>query len=92
MLTRETFLFFLQNNQGQSYYRKSDGTIDYTNTPTWLPEAPQGWFDQELSFGRNNRYWGLNRSYTQSFTFYNDGADILRYLFYAKKELKNLYS
>ena len=88
MLTRETFLFFLQNNQGQSYYRKNDGTIDYTNTPTWLPEAPQGWFDQELSFGRNNRYWGLNRSYTQSFTFYDDGADILRYLFYAKKGIE----
>ena len=88
MLSKETFLFFLQNGQGQSYYRKPNGVIDYINAPTWLPESPHGWFDQELSFGRNNRYWGLNRSYTQTFTFYNDGADILRYLFYKKKGIE----
>lgn len=88
MLSKETFLFFLQNGQGQSYYRKPNGGIDYINAPTWLPESPHGWFDQELSFGRNNRYWGLNRSYTQTFTFYNDGADILRYLFYKKKGIE----
>ena len=88
MLTKETFLFFLQNGQGQSYYRKSNGVIDYVNAPTWLKEAPDGWFQQELAFGRNSRYWGLNRSYTQSFTFYNDSADILRYLFYKKKGIE----
>uniref|UniRef100_UPI0026329F9D hypothetical protein n=1 Tax=Hydrotalea sp. TaxID=2881279 RepID=UPI0026329F9D len=83
MLTKELFLFFLQNETGQSYYRDKKGNIFYTNTPTWLPEAPKGWYEQELTFGRNNHYWGLNRTYSQSFTFYSDGAEIIRYLFYA---------
>ena len=90
MLSKETFLFFLQNSQGQSYFRKANGVIDYTNTPTWTPEAPHGWFEQELAFGRNVRYWGFNRNYTQSFTFYNDAADILRYLHYKKRGIEEI--
>lgn len=88
-LTRELFLYFLQNRNGQSYYRDATGAVRVTNQPAWLPQAPDGWFDQTLSFARNQHYWGMNRSYSQQYTFYKDGADILRNLIYRKTGLKD---
>lgn len=88
-LTRELFLYFIQNKTGQSYYRNAVGNIAFRNIPTWLPQAPDGWFDQTLSFARNTHYWGMNRSYSQQYTFYKDGSDILRNLIYRNTGLKD---
>ncbi len=81
MLNRETFLYFLQKPTGQCYLL-NNGHLNYTTIPTWLKNSPGGWFDSELSFGRNIHYWGLNRSYSNSYSFYKDGQDIIRNLLY----------
>jgi hypothetical protein len=85
-MTREIFLFFLQNVFGQSYYLdKSNGkpVVKITGTPTWLKHLPQGWFDQSVGFARNGKYEGLMRNYSQQFNFYGDTAKLLRTLIYA---------
>lgn len=85
-MTREIFLFFLQNVFGQSYYLdKSNGkaTVKTTGTPKWVKQLPQGWFDQSVGFARNGKYEGLMRNYSQQFNFYGDTATMLRKLIYA---------
>ena len=88
MLNRQTFLFFLQKPKGQSYFIQN-GKLNYTNVPTWLKNAPQGWFDSELTFARNAHYWGLNRSFSNSYTFYKDAQDIIRNLLYNNTGVKD---
>jgi hypothetical protein len=87
-LTREIFLFFIVDSFGQCYYVDALGKIQ-TCQPgdpnSWLPQAPHGWSDQQIGYGRNTKYWGLNRSYSQPLRFVNKGATILRHLLYAKR-------
>jgi hypothetical protein len=84
VVPRELYLFFLTNKQGHSYY-VANGIVKSDLNPTWLPEAPDGWMNTELSFARNAKYYGLNRSYTNPLKFVGDGATIIRYLFYTQK-------
>lgn len=84
MVSRELYLFFLTNKQGHSYYVEN-GIVKARLEPTWLPEAPDGWLNTELSFARNAKYYGLNRSFTNPVKFVGDGATIIRYLFYTGK-------
>lgn len=81
---RELYLFFLTNKQGHSYYVEN-GIVKSRLTPSWLPEAPDGWLNTELSFARNAKYFGLNRSFTNPLKFVGDGATIIRHLFYTGK-------
>jgi hypothetical protein len=80
---RKIFLFFLTNVFGQSYYSSGDSIL-LSSTPINLKKSPSNWLDQELIFGRNTHYEGLNRSYSPALKFVGDGATILRYLFYLK--------
>jgi hypothetical protein len=84
VVPRELYLFFLTNKLGHSYYVEN-GLVKSRLTPTWLPESPDGWMDTEISFARNAKYFGLNRSFTNPLKFVGDGAQILRYLFWTGK-------
>lgn len=84
MVPRELYLFFLTNKQGHSYYVEN-GIVKSDLAPTWLPEAPDGWLNTELSFARNIKYYGLNRSFANPLKFVGDGATIIRNLFYTQK-------
>ncbi len=89
MRPRKTFLYFLTDSQGRSYYvdgYNADGTpkVKKSSQPKWLESSPQGWEDNAISFARNAKYFGLTRSFTVPLTFVNDGAEIIRYLFYTK--------
>jgi hypothetical protein len=83
-VVRELYLFFLTDTGGRSYY-VNNGSVLKDNHPHWLPEAPDGWKDITLSFARNTKYYGLNRSFAPSLKFVGDGASIIRNLFYTKK-------
>ena len=88
MLTRELFLFFFSNNFGQCYFIDKSGqvqTCQPANPDSWLPQAPDGWREQQLGLGRNMTLKGFNRSYSQSLKFVGDGATILRSLMYKKR-------
>jgi hypothetical protein len=81
---RELYLFFLTDKGGRSYSVEND-IVKSSLTPTWLPEAPEGWVDTEVSFARSNVYFGINRSFVPPLKFPGDGARIIRHLFYTQK-------
>lgn len=88
--TRRTFLpFLLDMMSGLCYKEGSDRMIRKVNPLTGeecaLPEAPEGWDEMQLSFGRNTHYWALNRAFSNTFKFVGAGARILRSLLYAGK-------
>lgn len=95
MVTRELFLFFLTTSAGQCYYVNTDGrvlTCQPNDKRAWLPQAPDGWREQQLGFGRNMHYWAMNRSYSSALKFVGDGATIIRWLLYTQKGVDtNLY-
>lgn len=86
-LSREIFLYFLTDNQGRSYYIEN-GVLKMSATPKWLEDAPQGWLDNTVSFGRSSKYYGINRSYTIPLKFVNDGASIIRRVYYSGKGIE----
>ena len=91
MRPRKLFLHFLCDpaNQG-NFYRDDNGVLKSTNVPTPLKKSPDGWFNTELKFSRSTTYYGLNRAFTIPLKFVDDGAFILRNLFYKKRGIEQL--
>lgn len=92
MIPRQTFLFFLGNHLGQAYYLDANGNvatgslasgIDYS-----LPEAPIGWLEQELTWARNQKYYGFFRAFSPDLKFVKNSATIIRKLFYLGKGIE----
>jgi hypothetical protein len=76
------FLFYLVNAKGESYYRKADGSIAKRGLPTPLEWSPDGWQAMTVGWERNMSKFGLVRNFTLSLTFLEDGAQILKEVFY----------
>jgi len=75
------FLYFLMNDQNQFYY--INGTQVLTSgMPKPLTYTPDGWQDISIFFERNKKYFAIDRSFTIPMNFVEDGARILKYLFY----------
>lgn len=88
MMPNKPYLFFLTDDTGSCYYLQngivqsvSISAVPATVVP-WLPEAPDGWIDTEVSFIRNTKYYGINRTFVPPLKFAGDGAAIIRNLFY----------
>lgn len=84
---RKIFLYFLTDAQGRSYYYEN-GVVKKSSEPRPLEKSPGGWIDQSIGFGRSSKYYGLNRTFTHPFKFVDDGASIIRYLFYTRKGIE----
>lgn len=75
------FLYFLLNDKNQFYY--VNGTnVATTGIPTPLTYTPDGWQDISIFFERNKKYFAIDRSFSYPMNFVEDGARILKYLFY----------
>lgn len=88
--TRDIWKFFFINPlTGLCYFEDSDGNLRTGNPllgqDMCLKNSPQGWESMQLSFGRNTHYWGINRSFSNTFLFIGDAARILRQLLYTGK-------
>jgi hypothetical protein len=91
--TRIIWRFFLQDNgSGQCYKIDDNGMIKKGNPllkeDYGLKHHPEGWEDMQLTFARNKHYWAMNRSFSNSFKFVADGAQILRSLLYTGKGIE----
>lgn len=84
--------FLAQTSTLLCYYEDSMGNMQLGNVTAGmdlsLPEDPEGWNDQQIMYGRNKTYWGINRSYTGPLKFVGAGARILRRLFYLGKSIE----
>lgn len=65
------------------------GNVFTSNVGLELPEDPDGWLDNQVSFGRNSHYWGLNRTFTIPLKFIKTGARIIRNVFYKTKGIES---
>jgi hypothetical protein len=74
------------------YYEDANGDIQTTTTKTAINFAPKGWKEMKLKWERGYTYYGVFTNYTNPFEFAQDGATILRFIYYndgieAKTEL-----
>lgn len=92
-IVREYFKFFLCDKATyNAYYVDSMGHVTLGNVRDGndyaLPQSPGGWDDIQISFGRNDHYWGLNRTFTIPLKFIGDGAKIIRTLSYGGRGIE----
>lgn len=64
------------------FYVDNSGLVDVTNTPTELPQAPRGWEGQTLIWERGFEWYGVFTNYSNPLQFVNDGAKILKSVYY----------
>lgn len=75
------FLYFLLNDKNQFYYVNGT-TVLTSGLPKPLIFTPDGWQDISIFFERNKKYFAIDRSFSYPMNFVEDGARILKYLFY----------
>lgn len=78
------WLQFIVDSMNRSLYVEN-GVIKRSSPPVPLPQLAKGWQDITISFGTNDFYWNLARSFSVPMFFVGDGAEICRDAVYAKK-------
>ena len=77
------FLYFLVDAGGRFYY-DNNGVLAISGTPVPLTSTPDGWLDIAIAKQRGPKYFALDRSFTLPLNFVNDGASIVKNLYYNK--------
>lgn len=72
-----TYLFYLVDELGKSYYIDSNGLLQKQGLPAPLQFSPDGWDRLSIGFERNLKKFGLIRNFSISLGFVGDGGLIL---------------
>lgn len=83
MSIRPRFKFYLRGAEN-SWYSVSGTTVVTTSVKTALAYDPVDWAETQISYVRHETYRGVMRAYTAPVTFCEDGAMILRNVFYSQ--------
>jgi hypothetical protein len=79
------FIFFLQDKQNRFWGVNPDtGAVTLTANPYPLVYSPDGWQDTGIKNIRNKKYWAVDRSVSIPFKYVQDGAKIVKHVFYTK--------
>lgn len=62
-----------------------NGVTNFNAEPTPFKQHPEGWKDIQISFGTNEKYFSLNRSFSIPLKYVGDAAAVLRYMSYKGK-------
>lgn len=76
------FLYFALNPAGL-FADFSPGFLQWVSAPTPLIYTPDGWQDLSITEELDSKYFGLNRTYGTPQNFVEDGAGILKTIFYS---------
>jgi hypothetical protein len=89
-IPNKIFLHYItETASGKCFYINAAGNVDKSNDLKYfLDQSPEGWFDSQVAFGRNAKYFGLNRTFTIPLKFNGDGASIVRYHLYKGKGIE----
>lgn len=74
-------LYFLLDDMNRSLYVEN-GIVQRSATPRPLQFTPDGWRKIKVENQRNQKYFALDRMYTVPLEFVEDGALILKYMYY----------
>lgn len=72
--------YYLLNDDGLSY--NYDTSIETNDPAEKIENAPDGWQDKLVNFGRNVKWWGVFRTFTIPLRFVTEGKKVLRHIFY----------
>lgn len=75
------FIYFIKPDATHFYYMR-DGSLYVSTTPKPLEFSPDGWQDISIQNTRNKKYWGVDRTITIPYSFVEDGAGVLKSIFY----------
>jgi hypothetical protein len=75
------FTYYLIREDGRFCTVQNDSVV-LVSDPVPLQYTPDRWLDIEVSRQRNQKYFGLERSFTAPLDFVKDGALILKYFYY----------
>jgi hypothetical protein len=78
------FIFFLQDKQNRFWGLDASGSVTISANPYPLVFSPDGWQEIGIKNIRNKKYWAIDRSVTIPFKYVEDGAKIIKYVFYTK--------
>jgi hypothetical protein len=84
LMQGKDFLYFLMNDISQFYYVDGLGNLQIASNPVPLTFTPDGWMELSILTEKNKKYFGLDRMYGAPQNFVEDGAAILKKLFYGK--------
>lgn len=76
------FIFFLQDSKYRFWGINEVGAVTLTANPYPLRFSPDGWQDIQIKNVRNRKYWGIDRNVSAPFKYVEDGARILKHIFY----------
>lgn len=82
-MTPRKFEITLEDRLGKFYYVDSAGNVQLSDDVLYIKDTPVNWKDIEIKFGRGEKYMGVFRKSATPFEFQGDGAQILRYIYYA---------
>lgn len=84
MLYSDDFEYFFRTKAGLYLYTDDSGNVLTTIDTRELQFTPDGWNEIAIWTERNKKYFGLDRSFTIPLKFSEDGARILKTLFYTQ--------
>jgi hypothetical protein len=76
------FLYFLTDANGM-FATFANGFMEWTGNPTPLTYTPDGWQDLSIVEEMDSKLFGLNLTYSTPQNFVEDGAGILKTIFYS---------
>ena len=76
------YIFCLQSKGNAFWQADNTGLVTLSNQPYFLEYSPIGWEGLSVQNIRHKRYWGIDRSVSAPLTYVNDGARILKDIFY----------
>lgn len=83
MIQGPSFLYFLHFND-KFYYVDSYGNVLTIADPKALEYSPDGWQEISILTELNQKYFGFERSFTIPLHFVEDGAAILKKIYYSQ--------
>ncbi len=83
MVQGPAFIYFLHIDD-KFYYVDEYRNVLQTANPTPLTFTPDGWQEVSIITERNKKYFGMDRTFTLPLTFVEDGAGILKKIYYSK--------
>lgn len=78
------FIFFLQDKQNRFWGLNAAGEVVLNSNPYPLVFSPDGWEDINIKNVRNKKYWAIDRTVSLALKYVEDGAKILKHIFYKK--------
>lgn len=89
-IPNKEFLYFIADKDNMTCFVFNDNVLKDSDLHP-LPNNPDGWKDIVVEYGLNQKYFGLQRSFTVPLTLVKDAAKIARHYYFTGKGFEEEY-